>query len=95
MACLQTYLGLCRSSVIVTVGGGTERGTRAVLACSNASSLGQVLLSLCLANFDLLLLTAPAKLFRLEGVLRLEVRPAMLGDKLVGHGDEGSLMAGL
>lgn len=82
-----TYLGLCGGGLIVTVGGGTKGSTRSVLTGADASSLGQVLLTLGLADLDLLLLAAAAELLRLEGVLRLELSAAMLGDVALSHGD--------
>jgi len=84
-----TYLGLCGSRLVITIGSGAERGTGSVLTGSNASPLGQVLLALRLADLDLLLLAAAAELFRLEGILRLELRPAMLRNVSLRHGDEG------
>ncbi|KUI56758.1 hypothetical protein VP1G_10880 [Cytospora mali] len=81
-----TYLGLGWGSIIITVGGGAQGSTRSVFACADASSLRQVLLALCLSNLDLLLLAATTKLIRLEGVLGLELGPAMLGDVSLSHG---------
>ena len=85
----RTYLRLCGSGVIVAIRSSTERRTRTVFARANTSTLGQVLLTLRLANFDLLLLAAASKLLRLEGVLGLELRPAMLGNVSFGHGAGG------
>jgi hypothetical protein len=82
-----TYLRLGRSGVIIAIGGGTKRSTRTVLTGSDTSSLGQVLLTLGLSDLDLLLLTATAELLRLEGVLRLELSAAMLGDVSLSHDD--------
>jgi hypothetical protein len=82
---IQLRLG--RSGVIIAIGGGTKRSTRTVLTGSDTSSLGQVLLTLGLSDLDLLLLTATTELLRLEGVLRLELSAAMLGDVSLSHDD--------
>jgi len=80
-------LGLGRSGLIITIRGGTERSTRAVLTGSNTSTLGQVLLTLGLSNLDLLLLATTTELLRLEGILGLELSSAMLGNVSLSHGD--------
>jgi hypothetical protein len=84
---IRTYLGLCGSRLIVAVGGSTECGAWTVLTGSNASTLGQVLFSLGLSNLDLLFLTSTTQLFGLKGVLRLELRPTVLGDVSLRHCD--------
>lgn len=81
----DTYLGLRRGILIVTVGSGTKGGTGTVCTRTNTTSLGQVLLALCLADLDGGLLTAATELLRLECVLRLELGAAMLGDVAVSH----------
>lgn len=83
---LATYLGFCGRVLILAVGGGAEGGTRSVVASADASSLCQVLLTLCLSNLDLLLLATAAELIWLEGVLGLELGPSMLGDVALSHG---------
>jgi len=80
-------LGLGRSGLIITIRGGTERSTRAVLTGSNTSTLGQVLLTLGLSNLDLLLLATTTELLRLEGILGLELSSAMLGNVSLSHDD--------
>lgn len=80
-----TYLRLGRSCVIVAVGRGTERRTRAVLTCADTTSLCQVLLALCFPDLDLLFLAATTELFGLERVLRLELRAPVLGDVSLSH----------
>lgn len=79
------YLRLGRGGIIVAIRSGAERGTRAVGACADSSALGQVLLALCPADLDLLLLAAPPQLIGLEGVLGLELGAPVLGDVSVGH----------
>lgn len=83
---LVAYLGLCGRVLILAVGGGAQGGTGSVVTCADASSLCQVLLSLCLPNLNLLLLTAAAELIWLEGVLCLELGPSVLGDVALSHG---------
>lgn len=80
-----TYLALSGSSVIVTVGGGAQRGTGTVLACADTAALCEVLLSLGLSDLDLLLLAATSQLLGLEGALRLELSSAMLGNVPISH----------
>lgn len=87
----MTYLRLRGSGVIVAVGSGAQGGTRALVARADTTTLGQVLLSLGLANLDLLLLAATSEFVGLEGVLRLELSSAMLGDVPVSHGCDGNL----
>lgn len=79
------YLRFRRRVLIVAVGGSAERSARAVLTGANTASLGQVLLALCLADLNLLLLAATPQLFGLEGALGLELGTAMLGDVSVSH----------
>ena len=78
----MTNLTLNRTPLIITVNGSTQGSARGRTWCSistgYASSLCQILLSLCLTNFYLLLLTAAAEFIRLEGILRLELGAAML-----------------
>jgi len=82
----MTYCALGVGSLIVAVWCSAERRTRAGLAtATNASPLGEVLLTLLLANLDLLFLAAAAQLVRLESVLRLEGGAAVLGDITVRH----------
>jgi hypothetical protein len=57
-----------------------------LVSARNTTTLCEVLLALCPANLDLLLLAAAAELVRLESALRLERRAAVLGDVAVGHG---------
>lgn len=83
----QTYLTLDGSRLIVAVGSSAQRCTKCTLATTcDSTSLGKVLLALLLSDLDLLLLTAAAELVWLERVLRLECRPAVLGDVTVRHG---------
>lgn len=82
-----TYLRFSRGGLIVAIRGSTEGSARSVLTGSNTSSLGQVLLTLGLSNLNLLLLTTATEFFRLEGVLRLELSAAMLGDVSLSHVD--------
>lgn len=81
----HTNLALDVTTLIVAVGGGTQRGARLVSA-RDATTLCEVLLALCPADLDLLLLAAAAELVWLEGALGLEGGAAMFGDVLVGHG---------
>lgn len=83
-----THLALDVAALIVAVGRRPKRGARLV-APGNAAALCEVLLALCPADLDLLLLAAAAELVRLEGALGLERRAAVLGDVLVGHGCGG------
>ena len=83
----HTYLRLCRDSLIVTVGGGAERGTGAIFSSADATTLGQVLLALGFANLDLLLLAPSTELFGLESALGLELGAAMFGNVAVSHGE--------
>ncbi len=80
------YLRFCRRSVIVAIGGCTKRGTRTVFTRSQAAALGEILLTLRLADLDLLLLATASKLLGLERVLRLELRSAVFWDVSLGHG---------
>ena len=82
-----TYLRFSRGGLIVAIRGSTEGSARSVFTGSNTSSLGQVLLTLGLSNLDLLLLTTATEFFRLEGVLRLELSSAMLGNVSLSHDD--------
>lgn len=83
---IKTDLGLCGGGIIVAVWSSSEGSAGSVLARSDTTALGQVLLSLGLANLDLLLLSAATELLRLEGALRLEIGAAMLGDVPISHG---------
>lgn len=90
---ISPYLGLGRGRLIIAVRCGAERCAGSVGA--DASPLCEVFLALGLADLNLLLLAAAAKLLRLEGVLRLELVAAMLGDVAIGHvcccfGERGS-----
>ena len=59
----MTYCALGVGALIVAVWRSAERRTRATLATvTNASPLGEVLLTLLLADLDLLLLTTAAEL---------------------------------
>jgi hypothetical protein len=81
----HTNLALDVAALIVAVGGSTQR--RAGLVSSgDATTLCEVLLSLCSADLDLLLLAAATELVGLEGALGLEGGAAMFGDVLVSHG---------
>jgi hypothetical protein len=85
----SAYLTLRRGSVIVRIWLGAQRSSRAVTICaSDASSLCQVLLTLCLSDLDLLFFTAASQLFRLEGVLCLELGTTMFWDVAFRHGCE-------
>jgi hypothetical protein len=82
----MTYLRLRGSGIIVAVGGSAQRSTRSLVTGADTTTLGQVLLSLGFSDLDLLLFAATSELVRLEGVLRLELSSAMLGDVPVSHG---------
>jgi hypothetical protein len=83
----QTYCALGVGSLIITVRCSAERSTRAGLAtATNASPLCEVLLTLLLADLDLLLLAAAAKLLGLECTLRLDVCATVLGNVAFTHG---------
>ena len=82
----MTYLRLALRVFIVAIGGSTQGSTRAVIASANTTALGQVLLTLRLADFDLLLLTAATQLLGLEGALRLKLGATVLGNVSFGHG---------
>jgi hypothetical protein len=92
---IYAYLRFRRSRLIVAIRSSAERSTRSVLASADTSSLCQVLLSLGLANLNLLLLTTTAKLLRLEGVLGLELCSAMFGDVSLRHGVDCFNLLGL
>ena len=81
----KTYLGLRWRVFIVAVGSSTERSTGTVLTGADATTLGQVLLALRLADLDLLLFTAATQLFWFERVLGLELGAPMLGNVSVSH----------
>lgn len=83
---IATYLGLGRSSVIITVGRSAEGGTRTIFTSANSTPLCEILLALRFPDLDLLFLATAAKLLRLEGVLRLELGASMLGDVSLSHG---------
>lgn len=87
-------MGLGGSSIIVAVGSSTQGGTRTVVACADTASLGQVLLALCLADLDLLFLTAAADNFGRESALRLVVGTSVLGNVSLSHGCDASWTAG-
>lgn len=70
---------------IVAIRGGTERGSRASIAASNATPLGKVLLSLLFPDLNLLLFTSAAQFIGLEGVLGLEGGAPVFRDVSVGH----------
>jgi hypothetical protein len=78
-------LALDVGALIVAVGGGAERGA-GLVAAGDTPSLCEVLLTLRLADLDLLLLAAAAELVGLERALCLESRATVLGDVFVGHG---------
>lgn len=84
----MTYRTLSVGALIVAVRCRTEGSARAALATvANASPLCEVLLTLLLADLDLLFLTTAAELVRLEGVLGLERRTTVLRDVAVRHGE--------
>lgn len=74
-----TNLILVRGTLIVAVWGSAQRSTQPLGASVDSPSLCKVLLALLLADLDLLLFTATAKLVGLECALRLEVVAAVLG----------------
>lgn len=82
----RAYLRLCGSRLIVTIGGGTKRGTGTVFTSSNTTALGEVVLALGLSDLNLLLLATTTKLLGLEGTLCLELGSAMFGDVAISHG---------
>lgn len=82
----RTYLRLAGRVLIVAVRRSAQGRARSVLASANTAALGQVLLPLCPADFNLLLLTTTAQLLGLEGAFRLELSPPVLGDVPFGHG---------
>ena len=79
----KSHLGLGRSSVIIAVGSGAQGSAEPI--CADSTAFGQVLLSLCLPNLDLLFLAATPQFFGLERVLGLELGPPVLGDVPVSH----------
>jgi hypothetical protein len=81
----RTHLVLNVAALIVTVGS-SSKGSARLVSARNTTTLCEVLLALCPANLDLLLLAAAAELVRLESALRLERRAAVLGDVAVSHG---------
>lgn len=77
----KTYCALSVGSLIVAVRRSAERCTGSGLATvTNASPLGEVLLTLLLANLNLLFLAAAAQLIGLECRLCLEVGAAVFRD---------------
>lgn len=84
-----THLALDVAALIVAVGRCTQRGARLVSA-GDATTLCEILLALCPADLDLLLLATPAELVRLEGALCLEGGAAVFGNVLVSHACGGS-----
>jgi hypothetical protein len=84
--CKSAYLTFCWSSIVVAIRFGAESSPWArSISTPDASSLCQVLLTLCLSNLDLLFFATPSQLFWLEGVLRLELSTTMLWDVAVRH----------
>ena len=81
----MTYLTFDGSGLIITVGSGPQGCTKLALSACDAPSFGKVLLTLLLSDLDLLLLTTTTELIRLESVLGLECRPAVLGNVPVRH----------
>lgn len=80
-----TYLGFGGSCVIVAVWRGAERSARSLVAGADASAFREVLLTLRLTDFDLLLLATASELLGFKGMFCLELSPAMLGNVTVGH----------
>jgi hypothetical protein len=84
----ETYLALNSTSFIVTLGGGSHAtNADATIPGLNTTSLGQVIVTLLLANLDLLFFTTAAELIGLELVLSLELCPAVFGDVAFRHDD--------
>lgn len=85
----RSYLALNSTGLIVTLGGGGHATTNAdsTIPSLNATSLGQVLLTLLLPDLNLLFFTAAAELIRAELVPGLELRPTVFGDITFRHGD--------
>jgi hypothetical protein len=81
------YLTFSGHGIIVTVClcSKGSAGTRGAISAPNTSSLSKVFLSLGFSDLDLLLLAAASQLFRLEGVLGLELSTTMLWDVAFGH----------
>lgn len=85
----RTHLALNSTGLIVTLGGGGHATANAdsTIPGLDATSLGQILLTLLLPNLDLLFFTTAAELVRAELVPGLELGPAVLGDITFRHGD--------
>ena len=84
----KTHLALDSTGLIITLGGASQAtaNTNSSIASHNTTSLSQTLLTLLLADLDLLLLAAATELIGTELVLGLELRPAMLGNIAFRHG---------
>jgi hypothetical protein len=82
----RTYLSLNCASFIVTIGAhGQSSNPNLPITALDASSFGKIFLSLLLTNFNLLFFSATAELIWFEGILRFELRAAMLWDVALGH----------
>lgn len=82
----KAYLTLDGAGLVITLSGNTAAYTNSTITGLDTSSLGQVLFSLLLANFNLLLLTATTEFIRLELISGLELGATVLGDVTFGHG---------
>lgn len=82
------YLALVAHTFIVAVCRGHPTDTDTSVIPLYASALRKVFFSLLSADLDLLLLTAAAQFVRLEGILRLELGAAMLGNVTFSHPDD-------
>ena len=82
------YLAFDGTAFIVTVCRGQAANTDLSITSLDAPALCKILLSLLSADLDLLLLTAATKLIRLESILGLELRAAVLGNVAFSHRDD-------
>ena len=81
------YLTLDSAGLIVTLGSRYAAAhANATIAGLNSSSLGQILFSLLLSDFNLLFLTTTTEFVRPELIPGLELGATMLGDVALGHG---------
>ena len=80
------YLTFRGHGIIVTICLCSQGSARSrTVSGSNPSSLREIFLAFGLADLDLLLLATASQLFRLEGVLRLELSTTMFWDVAFGH----------
>lgn len=84
---ITTYLAFNSAALFLVAVNADLATNDAAIAGLNASSLGKIFFSLLLSDLNLLLLTSTTELIGLELIFGLELRPAMLWDVTVRHGE--------